>query len=90
MLSRRATRGTNRLSGIDGLRSSSPSAFDCPSSSDKLGSNGLVVCCCGCGAVGCLGLGANNFFDEAFSGSIESLFSHFHLLDFGGRCNGGL
>ena len=51
-----------------------------------LESNGLVDCC-----------GTDDFKlvtapmgGESVSGPVEPVFSHFHLLDFGGRCNGGL
>lgn len=65
-------------------------SFACVSSSDKFGSNGFVVCCCGCGANGGLTLETSGFDAELVFGSFEPVFNHFHLLDLGGRCSGGL
>jgi hypothetical protein len=76
VLSRRADLGINKLSGIDGRLSFVSSVI--------FESNGLVVCCCNGFVVKRLPLGGS------CSGSVDPVFNHFHLLDFGGRCNGGL
>ena len=89
-LPRRADLGMNRLRGIEGRRSETPVVFVWESSSDRFVSKGFVVCCCGCGATGGFRVEDATFGDESLSGSVEPVFNHFHLLDFGGRCNGGL
>ena len=77
----------NKLNGIDGRLSEPSNVFPFKSSSVKFESNGLVECCCG--GEGFKG-GAAPFGGESVSGPVEPVFNHFHLLDFGGRCNGGL
>jgi hypothetical protein len=78
ILSRRAALGINKLSGIDGRLSFSSVIFE---------SNGLVECCCGDDGLifAPVPLGG-----DSVSGPVDPVFNHFHLLDFGGRCNGGL
>ena len=89
-LPRRADFGMNKLRGIEARRSETAVVFDCKSSSDRLESKGFVVCCCGCVAIGGFNVEDGAFGEESLSGSVEPVFNHFHLLDFGGRCNGGL
>ena len=71
-----AARGMNKLIGI-GARCSSSLTFE---------SNGLVEG----GGGDALIVGSVPRGGESASGPVEPVFSHFHLLDFGGRCNGGL
>lgn len=62
--------------------------FDRASSSDKFGSNGFVVGR-SCGGAGGLAGGKSGLV-VSLSGSVEPAFNHFHLLDRGWRCSGGL
>ncbi len=78
VLSRRADLGINKLNGIDS-RLSSPSV-----SSVKFEPNGFINCCDGLIFV------AVPIGGKSVSRPVDPVFNHFHLLDFGGRCNGGL
>lgn len=81
VLSGRADLGINKLSGIDSRLS-----FSCISSF-IFESNGLVDCSCNCLLFVRFPFDGE---DVAAGGAVGSAFNHFHLLDLGGRCNGGL
>ena len=77
----------NKLNGIAGRLSRPSTLVPCASSSVIFESNGFVECG---GGGDDLIFGTVPRGGESVSGPVEPVFSHFHLLDFGGRCSGGL
>ena len=77
----------NKLNGMAGRLSRPSGSVVNVSSSARFESNGFVEC--GGGGEDLI-FGTVPRGGESVSGPVEPVFSHFHLLDFGARCSGGL